>query len=144
MVCRDGDIRLSGGPSVYEGKVEVCYDEEWRMVCGEGWSQQDALVTCRQLGYSTEGKSFHVYAYFFHKSNVPAFCTHIPYIGAMAISGSLNTSGSPPSAWINTTCRGNESQITQCSISGVLASRNCTAAGVRCYPKCKVSSYGGL
>ena len=51
VLCRNGDIRLRGGPSQYEGRVEVCINEEWGSVCGERWDQWDAAVVCRQLGY---------------------------------------------------------------------------------------------
>ena len=58
VVCRSGDIRLLGGTSLYEGRVEVCIDEDWGTICGDSWDQEGAMVVCRQLGYSTQGKGF--------------------------------------------------------------------------------------
>ena len=54
--CNSGDIRLAGGTSQYEGRVEVCLDEQWQTVCDDLWSSVDAQVVCRQLGYQSSGK----------------------------------------------------------------------------------------
>ncbi|KAK4818551.1 hypothetical protein QYF61_014687 [Mycteria americana] len=49
-------IRLSGGRSRFEGRVEVAVgagdgdQHHWGLVCGEGWGTLEAMVACRQLG----------------------------------------------------------------------------------------------
>uniref|UniRef100_A0A8C0UA86 Lysyl oxidase homolog n=1 Tax=Cyanistes caeruleus TaxID=156563 RepID=A0A8C0UA86_CYACU len=49
-------IRLSGGRSRFEGRVEVAVgagdgdQPRWGLVCGEGWGTLEAMVACRQLG----------------------------------------------------------------------------------------------
>ncbi len=54
--CSDGEIRLIGSRSSWEGRVEVCYSGVWGTVCDNQWSRADAAVTCRQLGYHSFGK----------------------------------------------------------------------------------------
>ena len=53
--CQDGDIRLSDGEAVYEGRLELCLGGVWGTVSYIGWSQEDSMVVCRQLGYKFEG-----------------------------------------------------------------------------------------
>ena len=53
--CTNGDIRLIGGSTSFEGRVEICYNNNWGTVCDDQWGTPDATVACRQLGYSTTG-----------------------------------------------------------------------------------------
>ena len=57
--CRAGDVRLSGGPAQYEGRVEICFNGVWGTVCDFNWRTDDATVVCRQLGFVTFGKLLH-------------------------------------------------------------------------------------
>ena len=55
--CADGDIRLRGGSSSMEGRVEICYSGVWGTVCDDLFGRADAAVACRQLGFSSSGKA---------------------------------------------------------------------------------------
>ena len=55
-VCNNGDIRLAGSSIAGRGRVEICWNETWGTVCDDSWSPFDAIVACRQLGFSTTGE----------------------------------------------------------------------------------------
>lgn len=44
-------VRLAGGASPNEGRVEVFYDGIWGTVCDDGWDKNDANVVCKELGF---------------------------------------------------------------------------------------------
>ncbi len=54
--CKDNDVRLVGGPTALEGRVEVCNNKVWSGMCHYGLDSRDANVVCSQLGYKSTGK----------------------------------------------------------------------------------------
>ena len=50
--CNDGELRLIGGSTFNQGRLEVCMNSAWGSVCdSEGvFTRDEAKVACRQLG----------------------------------------------------------------------------------------------
>ena len=47
------NLRLSGAAETVKGigRVEVCHNEQWGLICANHWSESESIVACRQLGY---------------------------------------------------------------------------------------------
>nr|XP_054773957.1 uncharacterized protein LOC129282046 [Lytechinus pictus] len=102
-------VRLQGGSSEYEGRVEIRYQNQWYMVCDDGWGIEEANVVCNQLGYDGAQSAVQLAAIDFG-SNSNSF------------------------AMDDVVCSGTETELIKCSYRG-WGSHNCEnveAAGVRC------------
>ena len=55
MECSFGDVNLFSGKTQSEGRVEICVHGFWTTVCDEGFEVEDALVICREVGFSPKG-----------------------------------------------------------------------------------------
>ena len=52
-------MRLVGGSSIREGRVEYCINRKFGTVCDHEWDNNDAAVVCQELGFSITGKIQH-------------------------------------------------------------------------------------
>ena len=104
----DGDLRLSGGQTANEGRVEIFFDGYWGTVCDQNWDLLDAIVACHQLGYST---------------------------AAAALTGSAFGIGSEPNWLISAHCTGYEDNLIECRLSDGNSSCRSEHAGVICSSK---------
>ncbi|NXT50916.1 LOX3B oxidase, partial [Pluvianellus socialis] len=103
-------IRLSGGRSRFEGRVEVAVgtgdgdQPRWGLVCGEGWGTLEAMVACRQLGLGFANHGLQE-TWYWDASNVTE----------MVLSG--------------VKCAGHEMSLSHCQHHG--SSLNCRNTGTR-------------
>ncbi len=122
---RKNAIRLQDGSAPNEGRVEICidfpYDDAgpmWSKVCDDNWSDEDALVACRQLGHDPKNGG---------RLRAESFSSS--HFGAGTVPYSLN----------NFLCSGSELYLRGCITAGGrnigFDAQHCTdndAAGVRC------------
>ena len=54
-VCEEDSVRLVGGHTMREGRVQLCRNGQWHSICADNWNQAtlpaEANVVCSQLGY---------------------------------------------------------------------------------------------
>ena len=51
--CSNGAVRLVGGQSSNEGRLEYCYYGAWTQLCNQDFHIEEAVAACRQLGYTS-------------------------------------------------------------------------------------------
>ncbi|XP_040275433.1 lysyl oxidase homolog 3 isoform X2 [Bufo bufo] len=103
-------IRIIGGRTQFEGRVEMKFGNSWGYLCSDGWTTKEAMVACRQLGL---GYSLHAVTetWYWDASNVTE----------MIMSG--------------VRCSGTEMTLQQCSRHKSVSCKNTAtrhAAGVIC------------
>ena len=57
------NIRLTGGSTIYEGRVEVFVNGQWGTICADGIGTNEAKTLCQSLGFGpyqsfTNGTTF--------------------------------------------------------------------------------------
>ena len=54
--CTNGQMRLSGGETSLQGRVELCYNSIWYGVCADNYNiYNKPAVICGALGISHQG-----------------------------------------------------------------------------------------
>lgn len=99
-----------GGDSRYEGRVEVCLHDRWGTVCDDFWDGYDALVVCKQIGFTADGD-------------------------AIPLSNAYFGQGSGFILLDNINCEGGEESLLNCQNPQQYGQHNCFAsedAGVIC------------
>ena len=107
--CEEDDLRLVDGPNSESGRIEVCQFGCWGTVCDEGWDRDDAVVTCKQLGFETE----------------EAIPTWGGYFGSV--------SSNRPILLSQTECGRDDDILTSCSSFHLNSCTHSQDAGVFCY-----------
>eukprot|EP00118_Oscarella_pearsei_P028010 m.1551 g.1551 ORF g.1551 m.1551 type:complete len:371 (+) comp7186_c0_seq1:94-1206(+) len=116
----EGDVRLVGGSSEREGRVEMYYDGVWGTVCDDDWTLANAIVVCRQLGFSFP-QSYLRYAEFGQGSG-PILMDNVKCTG-----NEEKLQQCPFGGWKNTDCRHSEDAGVICSDhANVAVAGNCT------------------
>ena len=59
--CTDGQVRLFGGSTDYEGTVEICINNAWGTISDYRWGYQEAQTVCNVLGYTAPGMNVREY-----------------------------------------------------------------------------------
>ena len=84
----ESTVRLVGGTSLLEGRVEIFLLGQWGTVCNDNWDLADATVVCHQLGY----------------------------LRAVGAPGSTAFGAGSGLSWYSTVqCTGTEMNLTECS-----------------------------
>ncbi|XP_069126611.1 scavenger receptor cysteine-rich domain superfamily protein-like isoform X2 [Argopecten irradians] len=102
-------VRLTGGTEPNVGRVEVYYSGYWGTICGFfSWDDNDAIVTCRMLGYSA--------GYAIYPSRSYGLLSEPIWMGGVG-------------------CLGSETSLADCPFNGWGRVDLCTPATVSCYEK---------
>ena len=106
--AEEGTVRLVGGATPLEGRVEIFLVGQWGSVCDSNWDLADATVVCHQLGY---------------------------LIAVGAPRSAAFGAGSGPSWYSNMRCAGTEMNLAECRRSVHYFGSACSHsqdAGVEC------------
>ena len=111
-------MRLAGGTSNAEGRVEICLRNEWGTVCDQMWDVTDASVVCRQLGLATTGLNKHS----------DANCTlECPFLGVATLTQASFGQGTGRIWLDNVQCTGSQRALMDCAASSS-GNNSCTHA----------------
>ena len=61
-------MRLVGGSTVSEGRLEICHNGQWGTICNQGWTDSRAAQVCSRLGLPTYSELLGYYYSSLHTS----------------------------------------------------------------------------
>ena len=128
--CNQGQIRLVGGQTSLQGRVEVCNDGMWGTVCDDLFSGTDAQVACRQLGFSPTGRQSKKHWLSYNITDALYLCN----TGATSQCCATYGQGTGSIVLDNLGCTGTESSLFDCPHNG-LNTHNCAHSedvGITC------------
>ena len=124
----DLGICFAEGKTRTNGTILMRYNNEWRSVCNNLWSQEDARVACRELGFSSKM----IFPDILHTNTI------IIHSGGMPMSGGNFNATESPKFWMdNVKCRGYEESLFACKHRGLgQIRRRCYGPGKRARALC--------
>ena len=125
-------IRLVGGLTPYEGRVEVLIQGQWGTVCDDAWGNLDAQVSYTPPSFPLPSPPLILTVWFVSQ----VVCRQLGYqsSGALALSFAHFGRGTGPIVMDNVNCSGLEVYLTNCPSNGLYL-HNCIHAedaSVRC------------
>ena len=128
--CANGQLQLAAGNTVNEGRVEICINNVWGTVCDDGWSNSDATVVCRQLGFSTTCNDINL------EMNVICHNSQALFVptDAVGYNNAHFGQGTGKIYLDGVSCTGHETNLLDCSRSSTVrcSGGHSEDAGVRC------------
>lgn len=118
-------MRLIGGATQIEGRVEICINNVWGTVCDDSWTAQASNIVCRQLGYQAFGgyyKKIIIIVIYCFLGSIPKYSS-----GGYGLS-------SLPIILTGLQCTGSEDSLLDCNrnLYELLTCYNYELAGVKC------------
>ena len=100
----EGDLQLADGDGAADGRLEIFHDNQWGLVCDDGFGDREAAVACGQLGYG----------------------------GVLGFEVEVVASEETP-VWLDdVSCTGSETRLVDCRHGGLGGEHNCShIEGVR-------------
>lgn len=116
-----------GGGIQNEGRVEICISNDWGTLCDNSWTNRDANVVCRQLGFPNQSKYERLFAqcfgyFFLYSLLLDAIAFPNAHFGQG--SGTIHSNGY--------NCSGIENRLLSCPSSPATCTSHSNDAGVRC------------
>ena len=121
--CSNGEVRLVNGHARYEGRVEICLNSTWGVICQGRWTNTDSRVVCRQLGFTATGECI--------TSSSHYIMSQWWWYNTGSIAATSFGQGSRRIVLNDVQCDGSETRLIDCH-TGPSSCSNTNQAGVKC------------